>query len=160
MLVQLEIRAGIKPLPNKGRILSFPSHYTAVWTWGQSFVQCHIKLTATNIMGLNEPPVDGGDTAGSFLLTGKMPWTGETCVISAHYKAGCNLKAVKSHKKSCFEMFFHEPLLLAATTWNSPHLFPGAQVPNLRRDRGAKCKRKSCWGPTQFTSGWAPSSVK
>lgn len=67
-----EIRVGRKPLPNKEGILSFPLHYTAVWTLGRSFMQCHIKLTAANIMELNELPVDGGETpAGSCLLTRK-----------------------------------------------------------------------------------------
>lgn len=144
MLAQPEIRAGRQPLPNKGRVLSFPLHYTAVWTLGQSFMPCHIKLAATNIMELNELPVD----AGEMLLDpacwqGKMPWTGETCVISVDYKASCNLKAVKRHKKSCFDIFFHCLLLLAATIWNIPHFLPSVQVPNMSRELGTKFKGRS-----------------
>lgn len=119
-------------------------HYTAVWTLGQSFMPCHIKLAATNIMELNELPVD----AGEMLLDpacwqGKMPWTGETCVISVDYKASCNLKAVKRHKKSCFDIFFHCLLLLVATIWNIPHFLPSVQVPNMSRELGTKFKGRS-----------------
>lgn len=108
-------------------------------------MQCHIKLTAANIMELNELPVDGGETpAGSCLLTRKNALDGINL---------CNFTGLQSKIlfESCEEVTRNLALKYSSTAcfcWQLqygifPHLFPRVQAPDLSRERGAKSKGKS-----------------
>lgn len=144
MLIQLEIRAGRQPLSNKGRIFMIS---TTVWTLGQSFIQCHIKLTAANIMELNELPVDGGETpAGSCLLTRKNALDGRN---------SCNFSGLQSQLQfeSCEkpQEILLWNILLLPTSVGSHNMeyfsfIPESPSPRLERVGGAcgaKCKGKT-----------------
>lgn len=58
--------------------------------------------------------------------------------IWADYKANCTFKAMESHKKTPFEIFFHYLLLLAVTIWTIPHLLTRVQALNFSTEQSAK----------------------